>query len=754
MSEMPDITVFAANCRGNEENCSYPHEIQISNIDTAKKAFTRDTVFAAYKNNYRSIDNFLHSNALPMDCDNDHSDDPKDWVSPEDIALLFAGVPHIIHYSRHHMKQKEDKSPRPRFHVIFLIDVASDADAYAAMKEKVQNIYPFFDTGAMDAARFFFGTENPEVIIQPGSITLDEFLLEYENEQAFAELDNDTIPEGRRNNTMTRIAARIIKRYGDTNEANTMFLAAAEKCTPPLEDKELNTIWSSAEKLYSKIKSTPGYIPPEAYNGNSPIQWDEPIPFSDYTLPEFPVNALPEPVRNYVLAVAEMTQTPVDMAGASSLAVMALCVQGNYRVRGKEDWSEPTNLFEVIIAEPSERKSAIVHFMTAPINAYEAEYNRRNAAALETNKMSKRVLEKRQRSIEDQVAKGKEESSKLSAVAEEVAGFQELMPLRLYVDDVTTEKLTSVLAECGGKAAIVSAEGGIFDVLSGMYTKNVNIDVLLKGHAGDSIRVDRIGRNSETIANPALTILLTVQPSVLSGLVQNSTFRGRGLTARFLYSMPTSFVGKRKYRTAAIPQSVTDAYERLISSLLAEEPTEPPEEITLSAEADKLLEAFAIELEPKLKEELAEISDWAGKLTGAVLRISGILCRAKALRSCDFLEVPDPLIVDDETMENAITIGRYFLEHAKAAYSLMGADPVVKHCQYLLNTIRNYSLSEFTRRDVMRACRTFRTAEEVQPVLDRLMEYGYIAPKGALPYGGTGRPAVQTYLVNPSVLSD
>ena len=291
------------------------------------------------------------------------------------------------------------------------------------MKEKVQNIYPFFDTGAMDAARFFFGTEDPEVVIQTGSITLDEFLLEYENEQTFAELDNDTIPEGRRNNTMTRIAARIIKRYGDTNEANTMFLTAAEKCSPPLEDKELNTIWSSAEKLYSKIKSTPGYIPPEAYNGNSPIQWDEPIPFSDYTLPAFPVNALPEPVRNYVLAVAETTQTPVDMAGASALAVLALCVQGNYRVRGKEDWSEPTNLFEVIIAEPSERKSAIVHFMTAPINAYEAEYNRRNAAALETNKMSKRVLEKRQRSIEDQVAKGKEESSKLSAVAEEVAGI-------------------------------------------------------------------------------------------------------------------------------------------------------------------------------------------------------------------------------------------------------------------------------------------------------------------------------------------
>ena len=39
--------------------------------------------------------------------------------------------------------------------------------------------------------------------------------------------------------------------------------------------------------------------------------------------------------------------------------------------------------------------------------------------------------------------------------------------MRLYVDDVTTEKLTSVLAENNGTAAIVSAEGGIFDMLAG-----------------------------------------------------------------------------------------------------------------------------------------------------------------------------------------------------------------------------------------------------------------------------------------------
>lgn len=123
--------------------------------------------------------------------------------------------------------------------------------------------------------------------------------------------------------------------------------------------------------------------------------------------------------------------------------------------------------------------------------------------------------------LEDKAAKGKADSGELEQLARQIASYKERTPLRLYVDDITTEKLNSVLADGNGKAAIISAEGGIFDMLSGIYSKNVNIDVMLKGYSGDSIRVDRVGRNSESIMNPALTILLTVQPNVLSEVMQN-----------------------------------------------------------------------------------------------------------------------------------------------------------------------------------------------------------------------------------------
>ena len=499
------------------------------------------------------------------------------------------------------------------------------------------------------------------------------------------------------------------------------------------------------------VKSPIGLI-----HGSSPAEttWEAPIPFDSYQLPEFPVDALPEVIGNYALAVAEETQTPVDMACVSALSVLSISMQGKYRILGKPGWEEPLNTFSLCIMEPSERKSAVENKTARPLNVFEADWNRENAGAIEASKSRKRMLEKKQRLLEDEVCKGKADASEMECIAQEIANFKEQKPLRLYVDDVTPEKLASVLAENDGRAAILSTEGGIFDMLSGIYTKNVNIDVLLKGYSGDPIRVDRVGRNSETIMNPSLTILLMAQPSVLSGIMSNGTFRGRGLTARFLYCIPKSYVGQRHYRSAPVPEEVYQRYANCITNILQDEYSADVEQITLSPEADRMLEAFAEELEPRLKEEYADISDWAGKLVGNTLRIAGLLCRASVSRSHGLMEISEALVVDAGTMANAIHIGRYFLEHARAAFSLMGADQKVKNCEYVIDAIVKAGLSEFKLRDAMRLCRSLKTKEALQPVLDQLADYGYIALKEAPVYSGKGRPPAPVYLVNPRLFAN
>ena len=290
-------------------------------------------------------------------------------------------------------------------------------------------------------------------------------------------------------------------------------------------------------------------------------------------------------------------------------------------------------------------------------------------------------------------------------------------------------------------------------MLKGMYSKNVNIDVFLKAYSGDTIRVDRVNRASESIKDPALTILLTVQPSVISGVMNNRTFRGRGLTARFLYCFPRSLVGTRRFNTEPIPNEAKLRYRNIIRDILDEDKTKP-EIINLSPDALKLLEEFAEELEPKLRGEYADISGWAGKLVGNVLRLAGVLTRASIFRcagndfdnsSCEDEDTP-PLVVSADTMQNAITLGSYFIQHAKAAYDLMGADETTEDAKYILNAVINRRLESFTRRDFMRFSKRFSKAADMQTPLTMLVDRGFLREQSEM---SNNNKQKDTYFVNP-----
>jgi hypothetical protein len=101
----------------------------------------------------------------------------------------------------------------------------TDATLYSDMKKLVNSIFPYFDTKALDAARFFFGTQEPNVELYPGRMNLTEFLNDDEFDAGCpAVLKRRTvIPEGSRNATMSRFAGIVIKKYGDTEKAYQAF---------------------------------------------------------------------------------------------------------------------------------------------------------------------------------------------------------------------------------------------------------------------------------------------------------------------------------------------------------------------------------------------------------------------------------------------------------------------------------------------------------------------------------------------------
>ena len=267
------MTFYTANCRGNAKNSLYPNRRVIDNEDDCMEVVAFDHVCAEFKNCRRSGDNFLACDVDVMDCDNSHSDNPADWIHPENLEeKIGKDVAYVVVPSRNNMKSKEGKSARPRFHVYFPHDTVTDGEACAVLKKAIQQKFPFFDAKALDSARFIFGHPADSILWHEGEITIDCIVKPQGGRE---------IPQGQRNATMSHFAGRVVKRYGATERAHEIFMEEAAKCNPPLEDAELAMIWQSACRFAEKVQGQEGYVAPDAYNDEFGRESLKPGDYSD-----------------------------------------------------------------------------------------------------------------------------------------------------------------------------------------------------------------------------------------------------------------------------------------------------------------------------------------------------------------------------------------------------------------------------------------------------------------------------------------
>lgn len=264
---MRTFTLHTADVTGRQTNSLYPNRHQITNDSDLAVAARFDHVAATYKNNHRSNENFLASDCVVMDIDNDHTENPEEWITPDSLSELMAGVAFMTATSRNHMKTKGTESARPRFHVYYPITQISNASEYAGLKKRLAARFSFFDANALDAGRFIYGNPACKVIVFEGSQLLAEWLTVADEQDMFAVFDASTqaIGEGSRNATLSRFAGRVLIRYGNTTQARELFDRKATLCDPPLPAGELALIWDSACKFAAKVAAQPDYVPPEIY---------------------------------------------------------------------------------------------------------------------------------------------------------------------------------------------------------------------------------------------------------------------------------------------------------------------------------------------------------------------------------------------------------------------------------------------------------------------------------------------------------
>ncbi len=484
--------------------------------------------------------------------------------------------------------------------------------------------------------------------------------------------------------------------------------------------------------------------------------WEQPLSLDGSAdLPVFPVAALPEWLRSFVVAEADATQTPVDMAAMFVLGALATVVAGHVQVEPVSGWCEGLNLFIVVAMEPGSRKSAVHRDVLNPIVAYEQLLVEQAQPDIAQRATIRRIAEASLAKTEKAAAAAKDPSQRL-ALEEQARTYASALDRldvpaapRLFTADVTPEKLAALLHENQGRMAVLSAEGGVFEIMAGRYSAGMpNIDVYLAGHAGDPIRVDRRGRPTEFINRPALTIGLAVQPYVLAKAARVGDFAGRGLLDRFLFAIPNGTVGYRRTDNEPIPDAIRQLYDTTLRALAAsfERFTEPVT-LHLDAEASSLFSAWRAKIEPRRRgdADLGHVQGWSSKLDGAVVRIAGLLHLAETLMSG--WDVP----ISAATMSAALEIGHYLVAHALAAFGYMGADPRLEAARRIGQWIVAGQHATFTKREAFRALRgqaMFPTVERLIAGLDALEDHGWVRQLAT--ERRPGRPQ-NRYEANPAI---
>lgn len=488
--------------------------------------------------------------------------------------------------------------------------------------------------------------------------------------------------------------------------------------------------------------------------------WPELIPIAGPEPEPMRSNDFPPCVGKIVQAIVEHAEVPVELPGLMALGVLATAAQKKYEIACDGSHKEPLNLFVCPALDPGNRKTSVVAILTAPLRRWERDQRAELAPEIREAESHRLTALKRIEVIRAKAAKS-EDPDERDGLQKEIDGIErdlphvQTMPL-LTTDDCTPEHIATLLSHHGERLAIVSDEGGIFDIVAGRYSRGVpNLDVFLQAHAGSPVRVHRGSREPVDLQNPCLTVAVSCQPFVLEEMGSNKAFRGRGLLARFLFAIPRSNLGFRSLQPSEIPSPQLDAWNHVVCTMLDREQltddfgNAKSQILYLAPGAYRLWksEQRANEIDMRPGGSWAENTGWASKYPGAVLRIAGVLhcavCTSVGLN-------PAAVDVAESTMQFALQLGRKIKSHSRRAFGMMQLTDDQKYANKIVEWIQRDRITEFTGRECSIHCNSAGSVKELDGAFEQLINHGWIRTGQKKQPDGRGRPSYP-FEVNPAV---
>ena len=491
------------------------------------------------------------------------------------------------------------------------------------------------------------------------------------------------------------------------------------------------------------------------------MQWPEPVWFDEAPVPMFDTARIPQQIGEFCNAVGEELQVPPELCFCMDMPALATVLQRQFVVTDYVgSHTEPLCLFFMCPMEPGNRKSAVVSKCIAPLREWERKMEKEMQPVIQQATIKRRLIEKRISALENKQAKT-DDRQEIEEIERQINELEEDKPdipksPRLLVQNITPEALGMRLRENGGCLGLLADEGGVFDIFAGQYNGGVpNLDLLLKAHDGTFFSCDRVGRDNDTVDRPMLSIGISPQPITLSDRKAAKAFRARGLDGRFLYVLPKSPVGHRKYRTNVNSEEAVRKHNELFKRLLpssCENWSETPQlqALKLSREADIIYEEVFYKIEEELNPggDFENMKDWATKLHGRILRIAGVFHAVQ-------YENPASLEISEATMKMATYTGLFLVAHARSAYGVMQEDEGIERAKYVLEWIRRKELRKFTFRECQQDLHSrviFKDSAAIESALEILIERDLVRKMPVQATSGPGRTPKPEFAVNPHVL--
>ena len=613
--ELPLLGLFTSQpqCLAQVNNTSFATEPAIISYENAWDLFRYDHTTISFNGGRCHGDNFAYATAIPFDIDNSHSDNPEDWITPEQLQerLQQLGIIYWMVASRNHLLMKNGKAARPKFHVYLPLALSlQDSGKFVQYCEWCIKTFNA-DTQVKSKAQKIFGYgDNPDPFIHfsKGGRCVDEVLTDDD----LASVVTFAVP------AQDQAAVVCPPQEGDEFE---WFIKSGEWYHHLgdletlgwkfLEEKNGQLFFQTPEgdhlsgKQDGNIKDGVAYIfsrapaPFEEGKGYSICQLFAGALFGDISnkglaqfaeryLPHpqtqwqpFPVEVFPDQTKRFIQETADAIGIDTAFIAPVLLSAFSGLIGRSCRIQLKKGYSEIPSIWVAIVASSGTGKTPGLDAVLTPIREHQQQ---------EDEKYKEALLEYEARKQENARQKDGGSNKKLTAPT----------PNQLLMDDVTTEAVVEILEQNPHGCLLfqdeLSSFLGSFDAYrSGGGGKDLGF--WLSVFNGVPVRVNRkTGKKLISAHTPAVAICGGIQPGMVRRILsKNEHFFDAGLMARVLTVSPPLLpvLWSEKVVAAETERGYRDLVKRLLVLRRAVNSLpDKPIVVTLSKEAKEVWSEF------------------------------------------------------------------------------------------------------------------------------------------------------------------